>query len=266
MSTPDFPVDLPKVSAYGVVPFPQLIATEAEGPRAVRRRSISLGAIAQVEWIFTGAQYSTFVQWWRDTLIYGNKKFYIELPSAGGITPVIATFDSPYKTTAAGYNAYKVSATLEVLSRALDPVVPLESYSTRVYASANTSAPSGVETPIVFDTIKWTAGSFDPAYPTRLTVLYSGLYIVTCSIRFDVNDNGFRYLSIRQNSSVTVARLTRTSSGSNSGGYTDNTTNIDVSAVIPLVTGEFIDAVGWQDSGSTIAMRVGEMSITRISE
>lgn len=128
MATPDYPTTLPGVSQWRFKPAAQVLASAEGGARAARRRSRVPGAIGEAQWTFIETDYATFRTWWRDTLLRGHKKFWIELPSAGGITWHVCQFTGPYRMQSLGYGAFSVSAELEVLERALEPNLRDQTY------------------------------------------------------------------------------------------------------------------------------------------
>jgi hypothetical protein len=99
-------------------PTAQVLATDTElGPKAFRRRSRQPGAFTPVSFRFLESDYATFVAWWKTTLKYGHKWFWIELPSAGGITWHVARFAERYKATLDGHRYWNVTARLELRER-----------------------------------------------------------------------------------------------------------------------------------------------------
>lgn len=121
MSTPDYPTGLPGVAQWRIKPTAQVLAGDNPGgPRDTRRRSVVPGAVGQAGWTFIEEDYATFVAWWRTTLLRGHKWFWIELPSAGGITWHVVRFNGPYQARLNGHRSYVVSAELEVRERQFD--------------------------------------------------------------------------------------------------------------------------------------------------
>lgn len=118
MTTPIFPVDLPIISSMNMRPVTNVIADEDGGNKDFRRRSRVPGANDDVEWLFLEDDYKTFEDFRRLNLLGAHKWFWIQLPSAGGVTWHVARFAKKPKATAVGHRAWKVSAELEVRERA----------------------------------------------------------------------------------------------------------------------------------------------------
>lgn len=119
MTTPVYPTNLPMPSGFSSVPTPQEVASEnTEGPRQVRRRTRVPASTVDVSWSFFGSDYSDFVAWYRDTLLFGTKWFQISLPSAAGVvTHVVKFADKGYSANRAGYRYWTVTASLEIRER-----------------------------------------------------------------------------------------------------------------------------------------------------
>lgn len=122
MATPEYPSTLPGPSSLSIEPVPQVLASDNEqGPRAVRRRTRVPGAGTPVTFRFLESDYTTFVEWWKTDLKYGHKWFWIQLPSAGGITWHVARFAERYNARMEGHRYWTVDAQLEVRERQLTP-------------------------------------------------------------------------------------------------------------------------------------------------
>lgn len=129
MATPEYPTALPGVAQWRIKPSTQVLAGGDEGaPRDVRRRSVVPGALGQAGWSFIEADYAAFVAWWKTDLLRGHKWFWIELPSAGGITWHIARFNAPYQARMNGHRSFVVSAELEIRERQFEPNLRDEQY------------------------------------------------------------------------------------------------------------------------------------------
>lgn len=128
MATPDYPTTLPGVSQWRLKPTAQVLASAEGSARATRRRSRVPGAIGEAQWTFVETDYAAFRTWWTTDLLRGHKKFWIELPSAGGITWHLCQFTGPYRMQSQGYGAFAVTAELEVMERQLTPNLRDEAY------------------------------------------------------------------------------------------------------------------------------------------
>lgn len=124
MSLAEYPASLPKPEGFGWDPASRLAVSDLDGSIVhTRSRTRDLGAIANVKFRFLRDQYYTFVKWWQSDLLRGNAWFYVELPSAGGLTWHIARFVGPYRAKLMGHRYWSVTADLEVVERALDHVI-----------------------------------------------------------------------------------------------------------------------------------------------
>lgn len=118
-STPIFPSSLPGVWSNAGSPSQQVIVTQNDqGPLAFRRISRVPGAVTQVTWTFLGDQYKTFRNFWSDTLLYGTRWFYLQLPTADGLQwCIVRANDKPYTVSMTGYRKWDVTLSLEVRER-----------------------------------------------------------------------------------------------------------------------------------------------------
>lgn len=116
MAVIQYPSTLPGVSTFNGQPTTQVLATGGEGaPQAYRRRSRVPGSTDQVGWRFLEGDYAIFIAWWRETLLFGHRWFYIRLPSAEGIRWHVARFaDKNYAAKLQGHRYWEVTAELEV--------------------------------------------------------------------------------------------------------------------------------------------------------
>ena len=118
MPPPAYPSTIPTVSAVTLRPAPQVVATEGDNVvRDQRNRTRDPGATVRARWRFLESDYAVFVAWWRDTLLYGHKRFTVLLPSPLGLVQHIAKFTSQYRATLRGYRYREVEADLWVRER-----------------------------------------------------------------------------------------------------------------------------------------------------
>lgn len=78
-------------------------------------------AFTPVVFRFLEDDYAQFVDWWKTDLKYGHKWFWINLPSAGGITWHVARFAERYVAKLTGHRAWEVTAKLELRERQFEP-------------------------------------------------------------------------------------------------------------------------------------------------
>jgi hypothetical protein len=124
MAIPTYPDTIPGPKDCSYEPNEQVLTTQADiGPLAFRRRTRNLGSIDTISFKFFGEEYKIFVDWFRNTISYGHKKFLINLPSAGSLTWHICRFNEPPTTKLIGHGAWEVSGTIEVVERALNLVI-----------------------------------------------------------------------------------------------------------------------------------------------
>jgi hypothetical protein len=124
VSTPAYPDTIPGPSHFSFKPVQQVIRTEEFGPKAFRRRTRDLGSLASVTFRFTRNEYQIFLNWFRADLLYGNRKFTIDLPSAGGQISHIACFDKRPMAKLLGHTVWEVTGELEIVERRLNPPPP----------------------------------------------------------------------------------------------------------------------------------------------
>lgn len=111
-------------------PTQQVLGTDNEiGPKAFRRRSRQPGAFTPVAFRFLEDDYKTFVNWWKTSLNYGHKWFWIELPSAGGITWHVVRFAERYVAKLEGHRYWTVTAKLELRDRRFEPYSRTNNYA-----------------------------------------------------------------------------------------------------------------------------------------
>lgn len=121
MATPKYPDELPIVSTYTMSPSAQALGSDNEtGPRALRRRSRQPGATAQVTFRYIETDYRLFLEWWETELLFGHRWFWLQLPSAGGITWHVVRFAGRYTAVLEGHRLWTVRADLEIRDRRFD--------------------------------------------------------------------------------------------------------------------------------------------------
>lgn len=123
----------------------------------------------------------------------------------------------------------------------------------RVYrAAALNHASHGSEVAVAFDTETFDAGGFwDAGSPTRLTVPAgeAGKYVAVASVYFADNATGGRYMGIRKNGSMTAISTIRPAGAGDAA--------MQVSDVMTLAVGDYVESFGWQASGGALAYTVG---------
>lgn len=125
MAAPLYPSTLPGVSTFAVKGLPTVQADANDiGPKNFRRVTISGASLVNVSWRFIGTDYAAFVAWWETVLLNGHKRFFIQLPSAGGITWHLSRFSGIYSASRQGYSHWQVEAELEIRERAIATVIP----------------------------------------------------------------------------------------------------------------------------------------------
>lgn len=121
MTTPVFPVTLPSAWAYNGQPGPQGLSTEGDMAFVQQRRVTRVpGATSSVGWTFLENEYATFVTFFRDTLLNGQRWFIVALPSSKGFEYVLARFtDKRYQMSSKGFRYFEVTCELEIRVRAI---------------------------------------------------------------------------------------------------------------------------------------------------
>jgi hypothetical protein len=99
-----------------------------------------------------------------------------------------------------------------------------------------------------YDTANMHSGSGSEFDQTKLTAPRDGLYAVSAGVIWSANATGSRELGIRRNNSQEVA------AEQIPGGPAGENTILNVSGVIPLGTGDYVQAFVWQDSTAALAL------------
>lgn len=119
-----YPDSLPIPATYVLEPGSQvLVGGGDESIRSLRRRSRQPWAKAQVSFHYTRSEYSAFKTWWESDLLFGHKLFWINLPSAGGITWHLVRFTDRYTAKLDGHRSWTISSNIEIRDRAFNPVI-----------------------------------------------------------------------------------------------------------------------------------------------
>ena len=120
----------------------------------------------------------------------------------------------------------------------------------KVIPTSNQTIPgNSTETPVTFSTVVFDTSSFWTAsYPTRLTVPQDGYYFVRGSLRYNTSGgNGTHRLAIlKVDGSSIIARI----NGNDSEGYPE----CEVTSLVYLTEGQYVELIALQDSGSNIAL------------
>lgn len=126
MSVLMFPIAIGAPRSWRMKPSPNKVASDFENPLGQRRFSVAPGATGQAQWRMSKGLFAVFRLWFETECLFGAKKFWINLPSAGGITYHLVAFDGMPQFRSAGYDMYEVTANLEVRDRAFVPTQPPE--------------------------------------------------------------------------------------------------------------------------------------------
>lgn len=128
----------------------------------------------------------------------------------------------------------------------------------RVFHSANQSLTSATLTALAFDSERFdqAGGAASTQHDTvtnnsRLTCRYAGVYQISGTISFAFNATGVRLARIRVNGTTTVAsiQVQAVTSGS-------NTTDIMISTLYSLAVNDYVELLGFQDSGGALNVAV----------
>lgn len=105
---------------------------------------------------------------------------------------------------------------------------------------------------VEFTAITTDNGMFSVTTPTRLTVQRAGVYVVDMWALFDVDAAGVRGIQIRLNGGSAQWVASSLSPGNNTGGYDDNTANLQASCALSLVEGDYLELLAFQNSGAAL--------------
>lgn len=122
MTVPVYPTALPGVETFDGQPLAQFIMTEGDDgstPMTYRRRSRQRVTKVTVGWTFLQNDYQIFMNWYQNVLLYGHRWFWMQMPSAGGMSWVLVKFESPPDGKMQAFTHWAVTAALEMQDRSL---------------------------------------------------------------------------------------------------------------------------------------------------
>ncbi len=103
----------PLVEGFSGTPQNTLIRTSMDaGPEKTRRRFTAASEYYTVSWVMTGAQFTTFRDFFTDTIAGGSEEFEMNHPITG--ETALVRFRGPYQFVSTGAH-WKISAEIEVL-------------------------------------------------------------------------------------------------------------------------------------------------------
>lgn len=115
----------------------------------------------------------------------------------------------------------------------------------RVYRTSAFSVPSTVATAIPFDAVRFdTDGIYAAAYPTRLTCVTPGIYVITGHLGCSPSMTGRRGILIRLNGSYWI--------GSHTNPAPVGSPSLSVAAVWWLNAGDYVELLFLQDTGANL--------------
>jgi hypothetical protein len=121
-----------------------------------------------------------------------------------------------------------------------------------LYKSSNQNATNGVSTSVTFDSELFDTNGFhdNSTNNTRITIPtgYAGKYLITSALQWGANSSGIRVNDIKLNGSTFLGY-----SYMDAGGYQ----SCQVSMIQDLVVGDYIEMIGYQNSGSTLTIGGG---------
>lgn len=118
----------------------------------------------------------------------------------------------------------------------------------RVTHDADQAVSSGSSVALAFNTTSYDSSDFhDPATNnTRLTAPEDGLYDVRAWIRWQSNSDGRRQLNIRKNGAAEFFGIVGV------GASPSGNTRVNISSLVPMLQGDYIELVVFQDSGISL--------------
>jgi hypothetical protein len=121
-----------------------------------------------------------------------------------------------------------------------------------LYKSSNQNATNGVSTSVTFESELFDTNGFhdNSTNNTRITIPtgYAGKYLITSVIQWGANSSGIRVNDIKLNGSTFLGY-----SYMDAGGYQ----SCQVSMIQDLAVGDYIEMIGYQNSGSTVTIGGG---------
>lgn len=131
--------------------------------------------------------------------------------------------------------------------------VPFTDIGASVYRTTNQTLTTGVETAVQFDNEEYdTAGFHDNAINnTRLTVPYTGRYLVVACLRWASNGVGVRYFYFRRNGLGTAITHVKGTDYRQAIVIPDIII-ITSSAIFSLNAGDYVEVIAFQNSGGNL--------------
>lgn len=122
-----------------------------------------------------------------------------------------------------------------------------------VYNSANISVGSGGFVALTFNSEFYDTGGMHSLVSNteRLTVVTAGLYVANLNVYWSSNSAGIRTVLIRKNGSVALAYCDVPANSTGGCGQNVTTAPVDLSA------SDYLEAIVFQDSGSTLTVNYG---------
>lgn len=129
--------------------------------------------------------------------------------------------------------------------------------SARVFAPNGQVIPNGVDTAVIFSTEVYdTDNIFNVIAPTRLSANTDGKYIIQGQVQFTSSDAGRRNIAIHKNGIGITIPIGRAIQEYVTGSFT----LIQVTSVIDMVAGDFVELTAEQTSGAPLSISPSSQS------
>ncbi len=121
------------------------------------------------------------------------------------------------------------------------------SIGARIYNSANINILNAAMTLLYFDSERYDTDNIHSTTTntSRLTIQTAGKYLISGSVGFDANSNGYRWVRIQLNGAIPIADMI-TLPASNQW------TVLTVATIYDLVVGDVLELVCYQNSGGSL--------------
>lgn len=176
-----------------------------------------------------------------------KKGLRLRKPSPAMIVAIVALV---FAMTGTGIAATRVSGDSIIKQNSLSGNrLKVKSFpGARVYSTVTQDIPSGTPTALEFNAVNFNHGGvFTLARPTALKAPRAGTYLVTASIGWSNNASGVRSLVIQVNGTTAIASV-------GTGPTATNTApEQSVATVYRLAKGNYVRAMAYQTSGSTMS-------------
>lgn len=137
---------------------------------------------------------------------------------------------------------------------------PVQNDTCRLFKSAAQSTSDSTYTKVTFDSENIDTNDLhnNITNNTRITAQQAGKYIVGGALSFNTNSTGMRYSLITVNNSESTPQTTKTKTINRLPAVSGFRTEVNLSTVVDLAIGDYVEIWVYQNSGSAIDIKEGE--------